>query len=285
MTGLLIDGVLRDVPGLHIIPPASRGGPAWAALDPGDYRARPTPWVRQIILHTTKGIWPQHVLAGAGPGGADKVVADFWRRDPAHSAAQIVVDTDGSVVCLCDLARVAAWHAEASSPWSIGIEMYQLGDGGLYDATLTATATLVQALCGMLAIPEQMPRGPYRGAPLRRMETGSRPRGDRRNTGGPDCVGVFGHRDNTSERGRGDPGDEIFRRLAALGFEGLDYDGGEDLVLGKQRQAALNAADAKAGRTFRPLAVDGIVGPSSMATARRQGYSRWRDVGQAERAA
>jgi N-acetylmuramoyl-L-alanine amidase len=276
MSGLLIDGQLVPVPGVTVIPPAVAGGPPWAQLDPADYRSRPTSWVRQIIIHTTKGTWPQYVRAGAGPGGADKAVAEFWRHDPIHSAAQIVVDTDGSVVCLCDLARVMAYHAEASNTWSVGIEMYQLSDGGVYDATLTATVALVQTLCGSLGIPEQMPRGPYRNQPLLRMETGER--AARRNLGGPSCVGVFGHRDNTGNRGRGDPGDEIFSRLAARGVEGLDYNGEEDLILGRARQAILNAADAKAGHTLRPLTVDGVCGPASIKAMRRLGYSRWRDV-------
>lgn len=265
---LLIDGKLHPVTDLTIIPPASHGGPAWAALDPGDYRARPTTWVRQIILHTTKGIWPQHVLPGSGPGGADKVVAEFWRRDPEHSAAQLVVDTDGSVVCLGDLRRAMAFHATSSNPYSVGIEMYQVAGGGIYEATLNATVTLVRALCRMLGIPEQMPRGPYRNAPLRRMTDG-----------GADCVGTFGHRDNTNRRGRGDPGDEIFGRLAAEGFEGHDYDGDEDLELGRTRQIWLNAADASAGHTYRPLTVDGICGPASLLAMQRHGFARWRDVG------
>jgi len=276
VTGLLWAGQIIPIPGLTIIPPASHGGPAWAALAPGDYRMRPTPWIRQVIVHTTKGIWPQPIRPGAGPGGADKVVADFWRGDPAHSAAQLVVDTDGSVACLCDLATIGAWHAEGSSPWSIGLEMYQLGDGGIYEATLDATARLAQALCVIAGIPEQMPRGPFRGAPLRRMEVGSGKA--RRNLGGADCIGVFGHNHNTGNRGRGDPGDAIWQRLAALGFEGLDYDGGEDLMLGKRRQATLNAADARAGLTYRPLTVDGVAGPRSLDAMRRHGFRRWRDV-------
>lgn len=269
MTGLLIAGDLHPVAGLTVIPPASHGGPGWAALEPGDYRDRPTPWVRQVIVHTTKGVWPQRIAAGAGPGGSDRVVADFWHGDPAHSAAQLVVDTDGTVVCLCDLARVEAYHAEASNPWSVGIEMYQLADGTLYDATLEATAALIQALCGAFGIPEQMPRGPYRNAPLRRMEMGSG--STRSQSGGPNCVGVFGHRDQTERRGRGDPGDEIWRRLAARGFEGHDYDSAEDLVVGRHRQRALNDRGEQ-------LVVDGVCGPGSMAAMRRQGFARWRDV-------
>jgi len=284
MSGLLISGSLVQIPGLRMVAPAGYGGPAWATLTTDDYRSRPSSWIRQVIIHTTKGIWPQREISGAGPGGSGKVVADFWRGDPAHSAAQIVVDTDGTVVCLADLARSAAYHAEGSNPWSIGIEMYQLGDGGIYSATLDATATIVAALTmsglpgrtGLFQIPAQMPRGPYRSAPLLRMESGSG--SARRNFGGPNLVGVFGHRDNTSQRGRGDPGDLIFGRLAALGFEGMDYDGNEDLSRGVERQQALNAHDDAAGHKGPRLTIDGVFGPASAAAMARHGFKRWRDV-------
>ena len=64
----------------------------------------------------------------------------------------------------------------------------------------------------------------------------------------------------------------------ALGFDGLDYDGGEDRRIGMVRQQALNTRDAKAGNTIRPIVVDGIVGPANLATMRRQGFELWRDV-------
>lgn len=268
-TGLLIGGHLHPVAGLDIIPPASHGGPAWARIDPGDYMTRRTPWIRQVIIHTTKGKHPQPVLEGAGEGGRDRVVADFWRGDPNHSAAQLVVDTDGSVACLADLASAASYHAEGSNPWSVGIEMYQMGGGELYQATIDATVKLVLALCELLGIPAQLPRGAYRGVPLARMETGSG--SGRRQLGGPDCVGIFGHRDNTGNRGRGDPGDAIYAALIDAGAEAIDFARGEDLELGRARQRALNARGER-------LTVDGLVGPGSIAAMRRRGFVRWRDV-------
>ena len=82
---------------------------------------------------------------------------------------------------------------------------------------------------------------------------------------------AIGHRDQSSQRGRGDPGDAIWTALAGVGFEGVDFDGGEDLELGRARQRWL------VGRGER-LVVDGIVGPASLGAAGRQGWARWRDV-------
>lgn len=265
--GLLIAGRSVPVPGLDILPPAP-AGPHWASLDPGDYRMRQTSWVRQIILHTTKGIWPQPILPGAGLPGYAQVVADFWRGDPIHSAAHLVVDTDGKVACLADLAHVAAYHAEGSNDWSVGIEMYQVAGGGVFEATIAATVKLVTALCDALGIPEQMPHR-YVGEPLWRMEQGVGPL--RKNLGGPDCVGVFGHRNNTGNRGRGDPGNAIFEQLAAIGFEQLDFELKQDLKVGADRQSYLVGHGAR-------IEIDGKVGPVSLAAARRQGFKKWRDV-------
>ena len=156
-------------------------------------------------------------------------------------------------------------------------------DGAIHEATPQTTAWLVALLTwsgvpggGLLPIPAQMPRGPYRGQPLRRLELAGK------QTDGRDVLGVIGHRDQTGRRGRGDPGDAIWTRLAALGFEGVDYDGLEDLEVGKRRQAALNAAARKtaaaAGIAYQLVVVDGIVGPASIAAARRLGFARWRDV-------
>lgn len=284
---LLIENKLVPVAGLNILPPAVVGGPLWAWLDPGDYAPRRTPWVRQIIVHTTGGHWPQPVLPGAGKPGHAREIADMWRGadrgggERVHSAAQLIVDFDGTVVCLCDLFRCAAYHAEASNAFSIGIEMCTTPRGEIYEATLKAAAKLIDALCWPLfPIPRQMPRGPYRNEPIARMEvelvsgvvTPDRTTsGHRRQLGGPGLCGVFGHRDNTSERGAGDPGDAIWKELDLLGFERLDYHTFEDITAGKERQAFLNSKGAR-------LIVDGQVGPKSLLAAENQGYARWRDV-------
>lgn len=259
-SGLLVSDLLFTIPGVEVIAPACVGGPSWATLSPRDYGTRKTPWIRQVIVHTTKGEDPQHVIPGVGPGGRDRVVADFWKGDEAHSGAQLVVDNDGSVVCLVDLRRYAAYHATVSNDWSIGIEMYQEAGGGVYEATLRSTVKLVVALCEIFEIPFQVPGVPYRGHPLRRMTNG-----------GPDCVGIFGHRDNTERRGRGDPGDEIFARLLAAGAEGFDFEARADVDAWARRQSVLNHMGER-------LAVDGIAGPSTIAAMKRLGFRAGREI-------
>lgn len=253
MAGLLVNGRLIQVPGLEIISP---GQEPWAKLDSADYGLRGTSWVRQITLHTTKGKWPQHVKPGKGPGGKDRAVADFWRKDPHHSAAQLVVDNDGSIVCLCDLGKYAAWHNSSFklNRCAIGIEMYQEADGGVYEAVYESTVRLVLALCDIFGIPLQGPSLPYKNAPIRRLELGD-----------DSVVGVYGHRDITHNRGHGDPGEEIWTRLRAAGLMGFDIQAKAELAYWSRIQARLNT------KYHANLSTDGVCGPNTVRVLRKYG--------------
>lgn len=266
MKGLLINGQYFSVDGLNVYAP---GELPFIMLDPGDRMMRTESWIRQIIIHTTKGIWPQHIIPGVGPAGKGKVVADFWRNDPNHSAAQIVIDCNGDVYCLCDLRKFAAYHATTANNVSIGIEMYQMNDGGIYEATLISCVKLIRALCRFFKIPYQGCKRPYNRLPLKRMITKTN------GTWGADCVGVFGHRDNAwdfkkllSTRGQGDPGDLIFDALFKDGMAAFDYTLNADLTFWTNLQKQMNDKGAA-------ITVDGICGPSTYNTALRLGF--WKE--------
>ena len=59
-------------------------------------------------------------------------------------------------------------------------------------------------------------------------------------------MGIFGHRDVTTNRGLGDPGDAIFERLASAGYEAVDFAASQDIETWKLRQEELNR-DLNAG--------------------------------------
>lgn len=258
MTGLVFNGERVAVPGVTVLSP---GDEPWCALDPADCRARRTPWVRQIVIHTTGGYPHQHIKLGSGPGGRARSVANFWRGDPVHSGAHLVVDSDGTVACLADLSSICAYHATVSNEWSIGIEMAQEPDGGIYEATIVSTVVVSGVIADHLGIPRQFAADPYDGHPIKRLLDG-----------GPLVVGVYGHRNNTENRGWGDPGDEIFKELASAGWLGVRLGYDEDIHIGKLRQAALNSRG-------EGLVIDGVLGPVSIAAMRRQGFATWSDVG------
>jgi hypothetical protein len=163
-------------------------------------------------------------------------------------------------------------YAESSNLWSIGLEMFQRPDGGIYQATIDATAKLCMALCDALAIPAQIDSRSYAETPLPRMEHGAGRLRD--NTGGPDVVGIMGHRDNTGERGRGDPGDAIYAELLAAGAEPLDFVSCQDLAAARRPPPASRAQRARraldGGRVGRPGVDRCRAAPRVCALARRR---------------
>lgn len=263
-TGILISGRLEQVEGLTVYAPADHGGPSWAFMSPGDYQMRRTPWIRQVIPHSVFGDWPMPIKSGAGAPGRAKYYAEMWQEDPTHAGGHFFVDTNGDIYGLADVARIAAYHAENSNNWSIGIEHCQSKLKEMFQATIDAGVRFMIKLCQLFDIPLQMPLLAYHDQPIKRFYGA-----DGKHNGGPDVVGIIPHRANTFRRGRGDPGDALLMGLAKAGVRQLDYDAGEDIELGKRRQLELNRLDSKAGHTYRPLDVDGILGPSSNAAMHR----------------
>lgn len=214
-------------------------------------------WVRSIIVHTTKGIpysrdpRPQKIIQGKGmPSNRARGLINMWSTDGKYSGAHFLVDHDGTVYNFADCQTEMAYHATTMNQVSIGIEMYQGRDAELYSEQLASTADLIDTLTAHFRIQRQMPDR-YRGEVSRLA------------LGGKDCVGVFGHRDQTDNRGAGDPGRAIFDTLATRGYEAFDFTRKQDIDVWTKRQASLGIA---------PDDCDGIPGPATAALLRRKGY-------------
>lgn len=260
-TGLIIDGARVPVPGRVVT--NYLDDPRITLALPEDGRAKRTARVQLVVLHTTKGIpggkdrRPQVIHPGVGPNlEAEVKVTRFWSTSDLQSGAHVVMDQDGSGGCLADLVKVTAYHAKAMNARSVGIEIYQGSDAGLYAEQLEATADVVDAITLALGIQRQIPDR-YRG-PLPRLQSG-----------GADVVGVVGHRDGDDNRGEGDPGNEIFAVLDRRGYARVNMAAAEDLALWRARQRSFNKARA----TVQPLAVDGIPGPATVAALKALGYA------------
>jgi hypothetical protein len=264
MPGVVINGEQVEVPGLTVSNWHDDPRLRLRIGEKGktnDGRARRTKWVRSIILHTTKGIpggrdtRPQQILPGRGPiGSRAEAVASYWSTSDLASGAHLVCDFDGSWVCLADLATECAYHATTVNDMSIGIEVYQGSGAELYEGQLDSVVAMVDFLTARFGIQRQVPHA-YRGPIPRLVE------------GGADCVGVFGHRDQTHRRGEGDPGDAIMQKLAAAGYERFDFGAGQDLAAWRERQGSLAAA----GRLG--LLADGIPGAKTVAALKAAGHA------------
>lgn len=220
------------------------------------FRSRRTNWVRGICLHTRMGIWPIKLVDEARNRRWDEMVAERWENSGRMAGAHLAVDSDGSFVCMSDLATTATYHAGQVNEYSIGIEMYQEADGTMYKATLMNTVAIVDAITRIFGIQRQVCSerqlslrfaSPVRGR-TKTANLAYHPGGRE----GRDFVGVYGHRNCTRNRGLGDPGDYIFEFLKMAGYEEFDLDADEDRHIWLSRQAQIGIPEDS---------LDGIPGP------------------------
>lgn len=217
---------------------------------PGDRRRRMTPWVRSLILHTTVGDEPQVVRSGSGSSGMAARSVAASASDQRHAGPHIIVDGDGVVFCLADLATEVTFHARSINEVSIGIELAQTNHLEIYTCQLEATVLLCDFLTRWFQIQRQI-HTPY---------LGDSHAVARLSAGGEDCVGVFGHRDQSTERSSGDPGNAVFKYLVDAGYEAWNFDTGSDLDVWKVRQQLVSA-----GQPDQIVRIDGVPGPATVA--------------------
>lgn len=262
MPGLVIRGQEVPVPGVL----NWHDRPAWrlriGVNHPDGYHCGERR-VLGVVLHTSKGIpggkdlRPQQVKPGAGPAGGADACARWWSLSDAPAGAHLVTDRDGVTACMADLVWEVAYHAGSpNNSLTVGWEVYQDQDAGIWQASLDAVAALAPVLHDLLGLPHQV-HWPYLGGPVPRLDK----------PGGRDYRGAYGHRDCDRHRGLGDPGDLVIRTLVdRAGFEAFDTSQDEDLATWRERQRRLNAAGWDP-----PLTIDGIPGPKTLAA--------WRMIG------
>lgn len=220
-------------------------------------RIRNTKWIRGIVLHTTKG-WPddshpspQLLIDGFGKNqNAGERCVEVWKDVTA--GAHLVVDFDGAIYQCADLVSEATYHAGSVNEVTVGIEIYQGSKAELYQEQLNVVVKLLDSLTALLGIQRQY-HSPYHAKQLPQRISSSQ-------VAGKDVVGIYGHRDVTTNRTFGDPGDIVFSYLKNAGYESFDFGKNEDLLVWKERQKQLN------------ITADGIPGPNTVKALQQVGY-------------
>ncbi len=205
--------------------------------------------IKMIVWHVTSTT-PTVITPGVGPTSRDPF---YWSRDSAlnnrGASWDGTIRRDGVLLWHNDPLTAFTWHGRSVNPRSVGIEI-ESGNGTVYQAQIDTMVKLARKLSPALGVQEQIPW--RNGAPDRRVI-------DRIAAGGQDVVGHIGHRNVTSEKS--DPGDAVFLALKAAGFEGFDYQSGEDKQAWATRQQALG------------LAPDGVPGRATVAALTQAGYA------------
>lgn len=218
-------------------------------IDANDRAMRPTGmWVRGITLHTTHGKYPQPLKPGLGKGGSALANLQYWNRSADYASAHLLVDRDGVIYQTADLVTEGTWHATTVNPVTIGVEICQGSDGSLYQGQIDTVVAMCDWLTATLGIQRQIPQN-YENKPITRLVAGAR-----------DFVGIFGHRDQSANRGRGDPGDIVMSALHAAGYEQFNLTQNEDLIAWKKRQSDLG------------LVPDGVPGKRTVASLLSAGH-------------
>lgn len=256
MSGFIVSGQEENVEGLTV--KNWKDDARLRIKFPEDGTKRTTSWIRSVVLHTTLGIpggrdqRPQLVLPGLGPSTNAAVnINHFWSTNKAPGGAHLIVDFDGTIFCLADLATEVTYHATTMNHGSIGVEIVQRkADAALYEGQLERVVQLVDWLTARFSIQRQM-HWPYASPrPVARLAAG-----------GKDCVGIFAHFQNTMNRGSGDPGVRIFELLKDGGYESFDFSKNQDKAVWSQRQVALQINN------------DGIPGPLTVKELVKAGHA------------
>lgn len=218
-------------------------------------RVRP---IKNIVCHTHEGIVSK-LIQGVGPNTSiDQRLAMYQVNSTRDVGWDYTVDLNGDVTVQNDPVLNYTWQAGEFNPISCGIEMIQENQNGtriLYSEQIAKTVLLIDFLTASLGIQRQIPWDKKNNkpilVPLKRLQ-------ELKN-----FYGVIAHCQVTSDRGKGDCGEQIFWALKDAGYECFDINAKEDILLWKERQKTLGLEEKDC---------DGICGAGTVSRLKAKGY-------------
>lgn len=221
-------------------------------------------WCRAIVMHTVHG--KLGVLKpGIKPSTRDILYAQYQANTSRDVSWDYTIDTDGSIAVSNDPIKFFTWQATAVNPFTLGIEMVQDDDGALYEGQMEAAVKFLDLLTRLMAennhpIQRQVPITPD-GRPVKVTIPRIVNSEDAKKV-----VGIYGHRNQTSNRGVGDPGDYIFDYLLRANYKGFNLNTGDDLKFWADIQSKLG---------FAPTDCDGVPGRKTAIALASQNHGLW----------
>jgi len=247
---IIINGIPKQIPGLKTT--------SWLDDPSGvkyisDKTDRHT-WIHGIVAHTIHGK-EGSLLPGLGPNtDIDTRLARYQVNTDRQVSWDFTEDMDGTWLIQNDPLKHYSWQATEVNGITCGFEMVQTDSGDLYEGQIAQAVLFVDALTALLGVQRQIPWDKQRNKPVRgtikRIVDGAK-----------DVVGIYGHRNQTENKGAGDPGDHLFWALKNAGYELFDYAAKEDLTVWKERQKNLGLS-----------VQDGIAGPGTVAALKAAGH-------------
>ena len=251
---IILDGKKIETPGLETVswlddpkvPQATHGNPR-------------NQWIRAIVMHTVHGKSGKLLPGFSKPSTRAESYAKYQANTSRDVSWDYTIDTDGTIIASNDPVKFYTWQATSVNPFTLGIELVQEDNGDLYEGQMDVAVRFLDLLTRELAdrehpiqrqIPLTVDSHPVTGVIKRIADA----------TSAKSVVGIYGHRNQTSNRGPGDPGDFVFKALQAAGYKGFYLDNQEDLIFWKSIQTRLG------------LSPDGVPGPATQQALLNAGH-------------
>jgi hypothetical protein len=216
--------------------------------------------IQAIVLHTHTGE-PRDpaLLEQPGRPSVACALARYQTTTEREVSWDFTVASTGVILQQNDPCRRYTWQANQVNRHTVGIELEQGPGGTLVREQLDVAVALCDTLTRALGIQRQLPAtlGPRGGRVPDRRVLG---RFSEEGGAGAGWWGILGHRNVTTNRGPGDPGDPVMQRLLEAGYEGWDLARGEDLAAwaGRQRAMGVGASGEPDGPTVAALRARGF---------------------------